>query len=84
MDLFDYKPELKKLFDKDLPDSVRLGQRFTTMTSEQKRFPIASSMFKFQQHGECGAWVSELLPHTAEVVDDLAFLAFGSHQRNQP
>lgn len=73
-DLFDYKPELTKLFDKDLPDSVRLGQRFTTMTSGQKRFPIAPSMFQFKQHGECGAWVSELLPQTATVVDDLAFL----------
>ncbi|MEZ6062519.1 MAG: DUF1501 domain-containing protein [Planctomycetaceae bacterium] len=73
-DLYDYKPELDKLFDKDLPDSVRRGQRFTTMTSGQKRFPIAPSMFKFQQHGESAAWVSELLPHTAEVVDDLSFL----------
>ena len=74
MDLFDYKPELDKLFDKDLPDSVRLGQRFTTMTSGQKRFPLAPSMFKFAKHGECGAWVSELLPHTSKVVDDLAFV----------
>ena len=73
-DLFDYKPELDKLFDKDLPDSVRLGQRITTMTSGQKRFPLAPSMFKFKKHGECGADVSELLPHTAQVVDDLAFL----------
>ena len=74
MDLYDYKPELDKLFDKDLPDSVRLGQRFTTMTSGQNRFPLAPSMFKFAQQGECGAWVSELLPHTSKVVDDLAFL----------
>lgn len=73
-DLFDYKPELDKLFDKDLPDSIRLGQRITTMTSGQKRFPVAPSMFEFKQHGECGAWVSELLPQTATVVDDLAFL----------
>ncbi|MDP7016943.1 MAG: DUF1501 domain-containing protein [Pirellulaceae bacterium] len=74
MDLYDYKPEVTKLFDKDLPDSVRKGQRFTTMTSGQKRFPLAPSMFKFQQHGECGRWVSELLPHTAKIVDDLAFM----------
>ncbi len=74
MDLFDYKPELEKLFDKDLTESVRLGQRFTTMTFGQKRFPMAPSMFKFQQHGQCDAWVSELLPHTSKVVDDLAFL----------
>ncbi|MEX2185323.1 MAG: DUF1501 domain-containing protein [Pirellulales bacterium] len=74
MDLFDYKPEMDKLFDKDLPDSIRQGQRITTMTSGQARFPIAPSMFKFAQHGKCGRWVSELLPHTAHVVDDLAFM----------
>jgi len=73
-DMYDYKPELTKLFDKDLPDSVRQGQRFTTMTSGQKRFPIAPSMFKFQQQGECGAWISELLPHTAKIVDDIAII----------
>ncbi len=73
-DMYDYKPELDQLFDKDLPDSVRQGQRITTMTSGQKRFPIAPSMFKFQQQGECGAWISELLPHTAKVVDDMAII----------
>ncbi len=73
-DLYDYKPELTKLFDKDLPDSVRMGQRITTMTSGQKRFPLAPSMFKFKQYGESGAWVSELLPHTTKVIDDLAFM----------
>ncbi len=73
-DLYDYKPELHKLFDKDLPDSVRMGQRITTMTSGQKRFPLAPSMFKFQQHGESGAWVSELLPHTHKVIDDLSII----------
>ena len=71
MDLFDYKPGLKDWFDKDLPDSVRRGQRLTTMTSGQTRFPIAPSVFKFQQHGQSRAWVSELLPHTAKMVDDL-------------
>lgn len=74
MDLFDYKPKLGELFDTDLPDSVRMGQRLTTMTSVQDRFPIAPSTYKFRQHGECGAWVSELLPHMAKVVDDLAFI----------
>ena len=74
MDLFDYKPGLKDWFDKDLPDSVRRGQRLTTMTSGQTRFPIAPSVFKFQQHGQSGAWVSELLPHTAKMVDDLAII----------
>jgi len=74
MDLFDYKPGLKDWFDKDLPDSIRRGQRLTTMTSGQTRFPIAPSVFKFQQHGQSGAWVSELLPHTAKMVDDLAII----------
>ncbi|MBP87747.1 MAG: sulfatase [Planctomycetaceae bacterium] len=74
MDLYDYKPLVTKLFDKDLPDSVRQGQRFTTMTSGQKRFPLAPSMFNFEQHGDCGRWVTELLPHTAKVVDDLSFV----------
>ena len=74
MDLFDYKPTLQEYFDKDLPDSVRMGQRITTMTSGQKRFPIAPSIFKFQQHGESGAWLSELLPHTASVADRICFV----------
>ncbi len=74
MDLLDYKPAMDAMFDKDLPDSVRQGQRLTTMTSGQKRFPIAPSKFKFQQYGENGTWVSELLPHTAKMVDDLAIV----------
>lgn len=74
MDLFDYKPELDALFDKDLPDSVRKGQRITTMTSGQARFPMAPSMFKFSQHGQSGRYVSELLPETSQIVDDLSFI----------
>jgi hypothetical protein len=74
MDLFDYKPKLDEQFDKDLPESIRKGQRLTTMTSGQTRFPVAPSKFKFQQHGESGAWVSELMPHTAKIVDDLCFI----------
>jgi hypothetical protein len=74
IELFDYKPGMSKWFDKDLPDSIRKGQRLTTMTSGQTRFPIAPSVFKFQQHGQNGAWVSELLPHTAKMVDDIAIL----------
>ena len=74
IDLWDYKPHLKELFDSDLPDSIRNGQRLTTMTSGQKRFPVAPSMYKFAQHGNCGTWVSELLPHTAEVVDEIAVI----------
>src|SRR5688500_1216837 len=64
MDLFDYKPVMKEWFDKDLPESVRMGQRLTTMTSGQARFPIAPSLYKFAQHGKSGMWVSELLPWT--------------------
>ncbi len=74
LDMWDYKPQLDRWFDQDLPDSVRRGQRITTMTSGQKRFPIAPSRFKFQQHGKHGVWVSELLPHTAGIVDEIAVL----------
>jgi len=74
MDLYDYKPQMNDWFDKDLPDSVRMGQRLTTMTSGQKRFPIAPTKFKFAQHGKSGMWVSELLPHTASMVDDMCFI----------
>lgn len=74
MDLYDYKPQMLEWYDKDLPDSVRNGQRLTTMTSGQARFPIAPSKFKFQQHGQCGMWVCELLPYTARMVDELAFI----------
>ncbi len=74
MDLWDYKPKLVDYFDKDLPDSVRRGQRITTMTSGQARLPVAPSIFKFAQHGKCGMWVSELLPHLAKHVDDLALI----------
>ena len=74
MDLFDYKPTMAKMFDKDLPESIRMGQRLTTMTSGQTRFPIAPSKYKFQQYGKSGAWVSELMPWTANIVDDLAII----------
>jgi len=74
LDMFDYKPKMAEMFDVDLPDSIRMGQRITTMTSGQARFPVAPSIFKFQQHGKSGAWLSELLPHTAGVVDDLAII----------
>lgn len=74
MELFDYKPEMSKWFDKDLPDSIRQGQRLTTMTSGQSRFPIAPSVFKFAQHGQSGAWLSELLPYTSKMVDDIAII----------
>jgi hypothetical protein len=74
MDLYDYKPVMGDWYDKDLPDSVRMGQRLTTMTSGQKRFPIAPSKFKFARHGQCGMWVGELLPWTSKMVDDMVFI----------
>jgi hypothetical protein len=73
-DMFDYKPVMDDWYDKDLPESIRNGQRLTTMTSGQKRFPIAPSKFKFARHGECGMWVTELLPHTAKMVDEMCFI----------
>ena len=74
MDLFDYKPLLNKMNGQELPASVRMGQRLTTMSAFQSSLPLAGSIFKFQQHGRSGAWVSELLPHTAKVVDELCFV----------
>jgi len=74
MDLYDYKPVMQEYYDKDLPESIRMGQRLTTMTSGQKRFPIAPSKYKFAQHGQCGMWVGELLPWTAKMVDDMCFV----------
>jgi uncharacterized protein (DUF1501 family) len=74
LDLFDWKPKMKDWFDKDLPESIRNGQRLTTMTSGQSRFPIAPTVFKFAQHGQSGAWVSELLPWTAKMADDLTII----------
>lgn len=74
IDTWDYKPGLADWFDKDLPPSIQGGQRLTGMTSKQKRFPVAPSLFKFARHGRCGRWVSELLPHTARHVDDIALV----------
>jgi hypothetical protein len=74
IDLFDYKPKLEKLRAKELPDSVRMGQRLTGMTATQASFPLAPSKFRFECHGRSGAWLSELLPRTAKVADDLCFI----------
>ncbi|MCH2207228.1 MAG: DUF1501 domain-containing protein [Lentisphaerales bacterium] len=74
LDTFDYKPEMQKFFNKDLPESVRKGQRLTTMTAAQARFPIAPSKFKFKQHGECGRWASDLFPKVGSMADDLSFV----------
>ena len=73
-DLWEHKPGLEKLRGTELPDSVRQGQRLTPMTASQTGFPIVPSMFKFAQHGQTGTWVSELMPHTAKIVDDLCFI----------
>ena len=74
IDLFDYKPKLKQFHGTELPDSIRRGQRVTEMTHKQKSFPCVSSIFKFMQHGECGAWLGETLPHIGSVADDIAII----------
>jgi uncharacterized protein (DUF1501 family) len=74
IDLFDHKPELRKNHGKELPASVRMGQRVTGMTSGQSTFPCVAPMFQFAQHGKCGAWISELLPRTAKIADDIAIV----------
>ncbi len=74
LDLFDHKPLLKVKHGTELPDEIRQGQRLTGMSGNQSSLPLASSPFAFQQHGESGAWLSELLPHTASVADDLCII----------
>ena len=74
LDLFDYKPSSKDLAARNCPTRSGRGQRLTGMTAGQESFPVAPSIFKFAQHGKSGAWVSELLPHTAQVADDLCFI----------
>jgi hypothetical protein len=74
MDLFDYKPNLERHRGIELPDSIRQGQRLTGMTSGQDSFPVASSRFAFQQYGQSGAWISDVLPNTAQIVDELCIV----------
>ncbi len=74
LETFDYKPGLAAMFDKDLPVEVRGSQRITGMTSGQARLPIAPTIFKFAQHGKAGTWVSELLPHTAKLADEICVI----------
>ncbi len=74
LDLFDHKPTMRDRFNTDLPESIRMGQRLTTMTSGQDRFPVAPTIFKFAKHGQSRAWVSELMPHTASIADELCFI----------
>jgi hypothetical protein len=74
MDLYDYKPQMNAWYDKDLPSSIRNGQRLTGMTAGQARFPVAPSKYKFRQYGKSGMWVCEMLPWTAKMVDDMCFI----------
>ena len=74
MDLFDHKPKLDKLRGSELPDSIRRGQRITGMTSGQSTLPVANSIFKFSRHGQSGALLSELLPYTTKIVNDIAMI----------
>src|SRR5258708_23847750 len=74
IDLLDYKPNLAQLFNKDMPDSVRGNQQLTGMTAGQSRFPIAPAHWPFKQYGQTGTWVSDLLPYTARMVDDLTIV----------
>ncbi len=74
MELLDYKPELEKLHNSELPESVRMGQRITTMTSGQKAFPVVKPIFKFSRQGKCGTWISELLPHIGGIADDICII----------
>jgi len=74
IDTWDYKPEVRKIHGQELPDSIRNGQRITTLTSGQKSFPVVAPMFKFKQHGQHGTWVSEILPKTAAIVDDISII----------
>ena len=74
IDLFDYKPAMRELHGKELPESIRRGQRLTTMTSGQTSFPCVAPMFDFKRHGQHQTWVSELLPHTAKIVDDICLI----------
>lgn len=74
MELFDHKPLLAKMHGTELPASIRMGQRLTAMTATQTSFPLANPIYKFAQHGQSGAWVSELMPHTAKIADKLCFI----------
>src|SRR5207248_4769370 len=74
LETFDYKPLLNEKQGQQLPESVRMGQRLTGMSGNQATLPLAGSIFKFEKHGQSGAWISDLLPHTAKVVDELCII----------
>jgi len=79
LELFDYKPTLRERNGQELPDSVRGEQRLTGMTAFQKSFPMAGAQFDFQQYGQNGLWVSDLMPHTAKIVDDICVIRSMKH-----
>ena len=74
LDLFDYKPKMAEFHKQELPASIRMGQRLTGMTSGQSSFPVAASKFKFAQHGQSGMWLSETLPYTAKIADEMCLI----------
>jgi hypothetical protein len=74
LDLLDYKPEMKGRFDQDIPPSIFGGQRVTGMVAQQDRFPVVPTVYGFRQYGESGMWLSELLPHTGKIADDICLL----------
>ncbi len=74
IETFDYKPKLKEMFGQELPESVRGGQRLTGMTANQSSFPLVGSFTDFKQHGQSGAWISDLMPYTAKIVDELCIV----------
>jgi hypothetical protein len=84
LDMWDPKPGLAARFDQELPDSIRRGQRITTMTSGQARFPVAPSIFRFAQHGQAGTAVSELLPYTAGIVDSISSVSTAGRSPSSP
>ena len=74
LESFDYKPKLSEMQGHDLPESIRMGQRLTGMTANQEKFPMVGSKFAFRQHGQSGAWVSDLFPNMAKIVDDICII----------
>ena len=74
LESFDYKPKLREMVGLDLPESVRMGQRLTGMSSNQAHFPLAGSLFNFKQYGKSQAWISDLFPHTARIADDICII----------
>lgn len=74
LELFDYKPKLEEMWGQDLPESIRKGQRLTGMTAGQSSFPLAASKYKFSRYGAGDMMISELLPYTSGIVDDVTFI----------